>query len=123
MSQCRDTNYDLCIVAGENFRMVVIHKSEDDAGVQTVTDLTGYTAEMNIKKRLTDTSSVMNATCEIATPVNGEIVCTMTPTETASLIKDSQVKSNHFYDLTINNIAQGGTNQEVLLQGKYQTIR
>jgi hypothetical protein len=63
---------------------VVIHKSEDVDGNQTVTDLTGYTAKMQIRKRVTDTVSVLDVSCGVTDAVNGEITCIINKDQTAS---------------------------------------
>jgi hypothetical protein len=64
------------------FTMKLICKNDDG----TLMSLAGYTAKASIKEHYDDTEALVDFTCDIPIPANGEIFLTLTPLESVVLV-------------------------------------
>jgi len=77
-------NYDLVIYKGDALRFTITVKDASQVAV----DLTGYTAEAQLKTSYSDISPV-NFVCTITTPTSGVVSVYLAPATTAALVADT----------------------------------
>jgi hypothetical protein len=95
--------YNLIIEQGATFSRTFTYKNS--AG--TAVDLTGYTAAAQIRSSFSATEKT-DLTVSIPTPANGQIVVSLTATETAALTLESGVWDLELtYGATVTRLLQG----------------
>lgn len=92
--------YNFCIVAGDDLDLAVRYKAD---GVPV--DVTGYTARMQIRTRVSKPDIFISAVCVVTDALNGEITCSLTAAETSTFIVLPKTKARYVYDLEFINLS------------------
>ena len=94
-----ETTYPLCMIAGTTFERILILKDSNG----TPLDLTGYTAEIHVRAKVTDATPLIDCTV-VVTPAEGRIDWAITPAETLALTAvQAGQRISGVWDLRITN--------------------
>lgn len=88
--------YNIKVVSGDSWRREVTVQTKTGPGTYTPIDLTGYTAQAQIRPSAASSTVLATITATIPTPTNGIIVLTLDTTQTEAL-------TNGVWDLELDN--------------------
>ncbi len=93
------TEYNFCSNTGDTLEFRVRHRPEGG----DYADVTGYSARMHIKKRITDENPVAVLACSVTDALKGEFTCVLSKDESADMVKGYRKHSRYVYSLVITS--------------------